>query len=100
MIWGVTYTQRGLQSLAFFDYPSKRAPFLLSVINERKVLRCVWIFLGEGPFIAKGKVTVAVLNVNYSVELSDKNSPKYQDFETRFKAEVSTILPNLVTFCT
>ncbi|OCT90534.1 hypothetical protein XELAEV_18019149mg [Xenopus laevis] len=43
---------------------------------------------GEGPVVVKVKVTIVVVNVKYSSELSDKKSSEYIDFEKRFKEEV------------
>ncbi|XP_041443254.1 mucin-3B-like [Xenopus laevis] len=51
---------------------------------------------GEGPVVVKVKVTIVVVNVKYSSELSDKKSSEYIDFEKRFKEEMCKLYSDVV----
>ncbi|XP_031754111.1 mucin-17-like [Xenopus tropicalis] len=53
---------------------------------------------GGGPFIAKAKVTVVVSNMEYSANLTDKESDQYRAFEDRFQREMGKLYQSIADY--
>ncbi|XP_041443255.1 mucin-3B-like [Xenopus laevis] len=53
---------------------------------------------GGGPFTAKVKATVVVLNKGYSMDLIDKTSEEYKTFEARFENEIRKLYESVTGY--